>query len=81
MLSEKTQKVAELLQELDFMQANPEDEVKGKDLNISDIAPPGDAVSEIINQLNQVKEDWFNDLSGGQKSKVELVRKVNTEMS
>ena len=81
MLSEKTQKVAELLQELDFMQANPEDEVKGKELNISDIAPPGGAVSEIINQLNQVKEDWFNDLSGGQKSKVELVRKVNTEMS
>jgi len=26
--------------------------------------------------LEEEKEDWFNDLSGGQKSKVELVRKV-----
>ena len=26
--------------------------------------------------LQEEKEDWFSDLSGGQKSKVELVRKV-----
>jgi energy-coupling factor transporter ATP-binding protein EcfA2 len=81
MLSEKTQKVAELLQDLEFMQANPDDEAKAKESNITDIAPPGDAVSEIIHQLHQVKEDWFNDLSGGQKSKVELVRKVNIQLS
>jgi len=29
-------------------------------------------------ELLEEKEDWFGDLSGGQKSKVELVRKVRT---
>ncbi|OEU20603.1 hypothetical protein FRACYDRAFT_180638 [Fragilariopsis cylindrus CCMP1102] len=29
-----------------------------------------------MDELEEEKEDWFNDLSGGQKSKVELVRKV-----
>jgi ABC-type multidrug transport system fused ATPase/permease subunit len=29
-------------------------------------------------ELVQAKEDWFSDLSGGQKSKVELVRKVSS---
>jgi len=76
MLAEMTQKVADLLHGLEFMQASPESEAIAQDSNGTDISPSGDAVREIFNQLQQVKEDWFNDLSGGQKSKVELVRKV-----
>ena len=34
------------------------------------------ARSKLIADLEEEKEDWFTDLSGGQKSKVELVRKV-----
>eukprot|EP00559_Dactyliosolen_fragilissimus_P004218 CAMPEP_0184865746 /NCGR_PEP_ID=MMETSP0580-20130426/18891_1 /TAXON_ID=1118495 /ORGANISM="Dactyliosolen fragilissimus" /LENGTH=568 /DNA_ID=CAMNT_0027365055 /DNA_START=1033 /DNA_END=2739 /DNA_ORIENTATION=- len=34
------------------------------------------AIDLLRKDLNEVKEDWFSDLSGGQKSKVELVRKV-----
>jgi len=34
-------------------------------------------VDLIAKELLQEKEDWFADLSGGQKSKVELVRKVH----
>ena len=33
-------------------------------------------VDTVMAELLEEKEDWFNDLSGGQKSKVELVRKV-----
>jgi energy-coupling factor transporter ATP-binding protein EcfA2 len=33
-------------------------------------------IQRIMMELQQEKEDWFNDLSGGQKSKVELVRTV-----
>ena len=78
MLAEMTQKVADLLHGLEFMQASPESEAIAQDSNGTDISPSGDAVREIFNQLQQVKEDWFNDLSGGQKSKVELVRKVSS---
>lgn len=35
-----------------------------------------DGIEIVMKELLEVKEDWFNDLSGGQKSKVELVRKV-----
>ena len=33
-------------------------------------------ISRIHHELLEEKDDWFSDLSGGQKSKVELVRKV-----
>jgi ABC-type Mn2+/Zn2+ transport system ATPase subunit len=33
-------------------------------------------IEQLRNDLTEVKEDWFGDLSGGQKSKVELIRKV-----
>jgi energy-coupling factor transporter ATP-binding protein EcfA2 len=39
-------------------------------------APAGDTIARIMDELVEEKEDWFSDLSGGQKSKVELVRKV-----
>jgi len=32
--------------------------------------------STLMSDLTSTKDDWFSDLSGGQKSKVELVRKV-----
>lgn len=38
-----------------------------------------DAFHDLKKDLQEEKEDWFNDLSGGQKSKVELVRKVFLE--
>lgn len=40
-------------------------------------APPvGIAKTKLEAELLEEKEDWFSDLSGGQRSKVELVRKV-----
>merc|ERR1719291_1017612 len=33
-------------------------------------------IKRLTNELQEVKEDWFSELSGGQKSKVELVRNV-----
>lgn len=33
--------------------------------------------SSLRSDLTEVKEDWFSNLSGGQKSKLELVRKVS----
>lgn len=35
-----------------------------------------DAVERLVKTLQEEREDWFSELSGGQKSKVELVRKV-----
>ncbi|KAL7458372.1 hypothetical protein ACHAWC_010625 [Mediolabrus comicus] len=34
------------------------------------------AIQDLMNELQTEKEDWFSALSGGQKSKVELVRRV-----
>mmetsp|Transcript_23568 Transcript_23568/g.25998 ORF Transcript_23568/g.25998 Transcript_23568/m.25998 type:complete len:858 (-) Transcript_23568:101-2674(-) len=60
-------KVAGLLQELEFRQ------VKNKENGTEVVNTPTAVVAE---ELREKKEDWFNDLSGGQKSKVELVRKI-----
>ena len=38
--------------------------------------PIAAARAKLFAELQEEKEDWFSDLSGGQKSKVELVRKV-----
>ena len=35
-----------------------------------------DAFERLLKILQEEREDWFSELSGGQKSKVELVRKV-----
>jgi ABC-type Mn2+/Zn2+ transport system ATPase subunit len=35
-----------------------------------------DSNSSLLSDITSVRDDWFSDLSGGQKSKVELVRKV-----
>ncbi|KAL9179061.1 hypothetical protein ACHAXT_000103 [Thalassiosira profunda] len=65
-------KVAEELQSLSFAQsqkaANGSDE--------DEAAPEEDMIEKLMAELQEEKEDWFSELSGGQKSKVELVRKV-----
>lgn len=74
-LDSKTRLVAEHLHSLEFFQpVTPEELDDGKE-------PSQEAINEatirhIQKELQEEKEDWFSDLSGGQKSKVELVRKV-----
>ncbi len=58
---EKEQILSKLFNELQSLKFYPETQ-------------PG---SDLKNDLTSVKDDWFADLSGGQKSKVELVRKVS----
>jgi len=78
-LDKKLRRTAELLQSMSFFQskaklapdeANVEEQIETLD---------DDGIETVIQQLQEEKEDWFNDLSGGQKSKVELVRKVFLE--
>jgi len=47
-----------------------------KSLNFYPETQLEDSESTLVADLLSVKDDWFSDLSGGQKSKVELVRKV-----
>merc|ERR1712137_1293909 len=69
--------VAELLQGLEFRQLQPGSEDESNDTSESTSEESsGDSLQVIIDELLEEKEDWFSDLSGGQKSKVELVRKV-----
>ena len=69
----KARMVAELLQDLEFRQIKRENigneaiEMQAESMSVVDI---------VTDELLETKDDWFNDLSGGQKSKVELVRKV-----
>ncbi len=35
------------------------------------------STSSLVEDITSTRDDWFSDLSGGQKSKVELVRKVS----
>jgi len=71
-LHDRTRKVAEELLELEFFKTIG---VETVDEEEGDSAEE-DMIHHIISQLLEEKEDWFGDLSGGQKSKVELVRKV-----
>ncbi|KAL3942340.1 MAG: hypothetical protein SGBAC_003439 [Bacillariaceae sp.] len=76
-LQSRVRRVAEELDALEFAQAPIEtDEKNVTALEESTMAPSADIIGGIMEQLAEVKEDWFNDLSGGQRSKVELVRKV-----
>jgi ATPase subunit of ABC transporter with duplicated ATPase domains len=72
-LEKRVRRVAEELQSLQFFQP-----VQSKD---GDEDESADGIAEatirrIMDELQEEKEDWFGDLSGGQKSKVELTRKV-----
>lgn len=63
-------KVAEQLQSLSFSQSQSSPDT----LQHSDSKP--NALDDLTRILQEEREDWFSELSGGQKSKVELVRKV-----
>eukprot|EP00980_Cylindrotheca_fusiformis_P001749 scaffold405_cov132-Cylindrotheca_fusiformis.AAC.1 len=76
-LQKRVRRVAEELHSLEFAQAPVfSEEEEGLSKLEESLPPAGDIVSGIMDQLLEEKEDWFNDLSGGQRSKVELVRKV-----
>ena len=76
-LNSRVRRVAEELHSLEFSQhlGNSDNEEVEEDSDES-LSPSSDVISGIMDQLLEEKEDWFNDLSGGQRSKVELVRKV-----
>jgi len=74
-------RVAEELQSLSFAQSQEEtmmdDSEDENSSKVQDVAKNNDAaVQRLMIELQEEKEDWFSELSGGQKSKVELVRKV-----
>jgi energy-coupling factor transporter ATP-binding protein EcfA2 len=91
-MQDRRQRVAELLYSLEFSQSlESEEDIAGNDSvtdsrKLSEEEPDGngivssstsgDIIARIMDELEEEKEDWFNYLSGGQKSKVELVRKV-----
>lgn len=73
----RVRRVAEELNSLEFAQAPVGVEQNGTSIaDAASMAPSADVLGGIMDQLVEEKEDWFNDLSGGQRSKVELVRKV-----
>lgn len=51
-------------------------EMELKSLKFYPETQDSDSNSSLISDITSVRDDWFSDLSGGQKSKVELVRKV-----
>lgn len=82
-MKERCRRVAELLHSLEFIQSvelEGESRILEENQSSSDgivtSSPSGDTIARIMEELEEEKEDWFNDLSGGQRSKVELVRKV-----
>lgn len=73
-IDERVWRVATELHALEFMQKS----VSAGDDNctVAEEELEKASVMRIAEQLKEEKEDWFGDLSGGQKSKAELVRKV-----
>jgi len=65
-------RVAIELQSLSFAAVKAEDSSQSTSSESSKEA----AIQDLITELQTEKEDWFSTLSGGQKSKVELVRRV-----
>ena len=80
---ECVQRVAEELQALSFAQSqaismansNATENGESSDANAVDNSNES-VIEKLMADLQEEKEDWFSELSGGQKSKVELVRKV-----
>jgi len=64
--------VAEWLHSLEFMRPVQPDGVEEP----SDEEIRESTINRIIKEITEEKEDWFSELSGGQRSKVELVRQV-----
>ena len=68
----KLKKIASELHDLEFFQP-----IKGDGIEEETDEEISERTLERIHfELQEEKEDWFSDLSGGQKSKVELVRRV-----
>lgn len=65
-------RVATELQSLSFAAVKAEDSSQSTPSESSTEA----AIQDLMTELQTEKEDWFSTLSGGQKSKVELVRRV-----
>jgi len=85
LLELRAQQVAEELQSMAFFQksssgGNDDDDNDAENStsveNDDDKATNKADLKVVMNELLEEKEDWFGDLSGGQKSKVELVRQV-----
>jgi len=71
----KARRVAEELRSLEFFQSvGIHSDEEPSNLSLED--QEEEMLQRIISELLEEKEDWFSDLSGGQKSKCELVRKV-----
>lgn len=69
-LQRRIRRVAEELHSLEFAQS-------AADKNESnDLGQAEETILGIMNELVEEKEDWFSDMSGGQRSKVELTRTV-----
>jgi ABC-type Mn2+/Zn2+ transport system ATPase subunit len=73
-LEKRLRLVAEELQSLQFFQPVHTKDSDKKDETEDEIVEA--TIRQIMHELQEEKEDWFGDLSGGQKSKVELTRKV-----
>ena len=72
-------RVTDELMDLAFSQIAEDPITATKDTEANKTAAALDkaaARAKLFSDLQEEKEDWFGDLSGGQKSKVELVRKV-----
>lgn len=77
-LKNRLRRTAEELQSMSFFQSKA---MVAEDASLDEQseAMEENGIETVIRELQEEKEDWFNDLSGGQKSKVELVRKVFLE--
>jgi len=89
-VQKRVRRVAEELHSLEFFQASQnvqdgetestnttDSEEAEQDLKqVSEASSAEATIQKIMSELQEEKEDWFSDLSGGQKSKVELVRTV-----
>lgn len=73
-LEKRVRRVAEELQSLQFFQPvqAKDDDKEGESEAVTIEA----TIRRIMVELQEEKDDWFGDLSGGQKSKVELTRLV-----
>lgn len=73
-LQRLSRRVAEELHSLEFSQAV--EDISSTDDKESEIDSIEKTIVAIMGELLEEKEDWFSDMSGGQRSKVELTRTV-----
>ena len=74
----RVRRVAQELQSLSFAMSQDHSAIGDTEGEDRPVAEEGDdaVVEKLVLELQEEKEDWFSELSGGQKSKIELVRKV-----